>query len=587
VRAGRLLLVLLVAAGAARPATPAAPAAGEDTLAALATRLGEAGPDLLPRLQADLGAAAAARARRLAAQGEAAWTDREIADLLRLSLLDPPRFVDDKAFRERALGVLAQSLDRQAPAALRDRLLDQLGGFPGFDFAAGERVGWAWGALPRRSSERQIDTPALTGPPLRFDADDGGDGRSLAASVYSLPSAFFDAGTAAAFLAGVRAVDPERRIVVLADLAQVRALADRTRALHVDLLLNHGRSYSPWPRDPFSLVHMGEGRSGRVVVLVRPNLQPGREEDASLGPELVQDLPPVLDAAWGEPRWARAPVPFHNGQVLLTAGAAWITLHTLEPRILALLGESRVPVASFATAEGIDRYLDAARRATSELADLYGRSVRFVHPLPFPSEQGTLATRSALLTTLGGGAGYDLDSLVTLLPPRAPGGKPQALVADLAAGRALLARLPASDGQALSQGYGLRAEGLAKAMAAAQRAPRPEALAPYLDLIAAHLKSQGFAVDRLPLLFVPVPLLRDTAGLDYPDFLLTWNNVVVERRAGKVRAEGFSGLLPAGDAIAREVFVRAGVHLDLLPPLVQSVVRNGGYRCASNHLRNG
>ncbi|MEA2693878.1 MAG: hypothetical protein QOJ16_3265 [Acidobacteriota bacterium] len=581
-RAGRLLLavtLLVAAAGAARPATPAAPAAGEDPLAALATRLGEAGPDLLPRLQADLGAAAAARARRLAAQGEAAWTDREIADLLRLSLLDPPRFVDDPAFRERALGVLAQSLDRQAPAALRDRLLDQLGGFPGFDFAAGERVGWAWGALPRRSSERQIDTPALAGPPLRFDADDGGDGRSLAASVYSLPSAFFDAGTAAAFLAGVRAVDPERRIVVLADLAQVRALADRGRALHADLLLNHGRSYSPWPRDPFSLVHRGEGRSGRVVVLVRPNLQPGREEDASLGPELVQDLPPALDAAWGEPRWARAPVPFHNGQVLLTAGAAWITLHTLEPRILALLGESRVPVASFATAAGIARYLDAARRATSELADLYGRSVRFVHPLP--------TAGSALVTTLGGGAGYDLDSLVTLLPPRAPGGKPQALVADVAAGRALLARLPAADWQALAAGYGLQAEGLAPAMTAAQRAPRPEALAPYLDLIAIHLKSLGFAVDRLPLLFVPVPLLRDTGGLDYPDFLLTWNNVVVEKRAGKVRAEGFASLLPAGDAIAREVFVRAGVHLDLLPPLVQSVVRNGGYRCASNHLRNG
>src|SRR5436309_15822566 len=105
--------------------------------------------------------------------------------------------------------------------ALRDRLLDQLGGFPGFDFAAGERVGWAWGALPRRSSERQIDAPALAAPPLRFDADDGSDGRSLAASVYSLPSTFFDAGAAAAFLAGVRAVDPERRIVVLADFAQV------------------------------------------------------------------------------------------------------------------------------------------------------------------------------------------------------------------------------------------------------------------------------------------------------------------------------------------------------------------------------
>src|SRR5262249_51185863 len=219
-------------------------------------------------------------------------------------------------FRERALGVLAQALDRPPPAALRDRLLDQLGGFPGFDFAAGERVGWAWGALARKSSERRLAAP----PGLRFDADDGGDGRTLATSVYSLPSTLFDAASAAAFLAAVRTLDGGRRIVVLADLPLVRALAERARALSVDLLWNHGRAYSPWPRDPFSLVHARDGK--RVVVLVRPNLQPGREEDVSLGPELVQDLPPALDAAWGEPRWSRAPVPFHNGQVLLTPTAA-------------------------------------------------------------------------------------------------------------------------------------------------------------------------------------------------------------------------------------------------------------------------
>src|SRR5262249_28109083 len=164
-------------------------------LTALAAALAEAGPALLPRLQTYLGAVAAARARRLAALPETAWTDRELAELLRLSLLDPPRFVDDPGFRERALGVLAQSLDRPPPAALRDRLLDQLGGFPGFDFAAGERVGWAWGALPRRSSERRLDDPSgRTG--LRFDADDGGGGgggRGPAAPGDSPPPTFLPA----------------------------------------------------------------------------------------------------------------------------------------------------------------------------------------------------------------------------------------------------------------------------------------------------------------------------------------------------------------------------------------------------------
>ncbi|HEX3553357.1 MAG TPA: hypothetical protein VIA62_09010 [Thermoanaerobaculia bacterium] len=32
-------------------------------------------------------------------------------------------------------------------------------------------------------------------------------------------------------------------------------------------------------------------------------------------------------------------------------------------------------------------------------------------------------------------------------------------------------------------------------------------------------------------------------------------------------------------------FAGLGVHLDLFPPLVRSVILNGGYRCASNHLR--
>ena len=71
----------------------------------------------------------------------------------------------------------------------------------------------------------------------------------------------------------------------------------------------------------------------------------------------------------------------------------------------------------------------------------------------------------------------------------------------------------------------------------------------------------------------------------YPHFLLGWNNVVVETREGGVRAEGFAALLPSGDRRARAAFRALGVHLDLLPPLVESVVRNGGYRCASNHLR--
>ena len=415
---------------------------------------------------------------------------------------------------------------------------------------------------------------ALGAERLRFDADTEG---SLAASVYSLPGSFFSPETAGSLLAAVRALAPRRRLLVLADPPMRLALAARARALGVDLLETHA-AYSPWPRDPFSLVH----QDGRVVALVRPNLQAGREEDATMGIALVEGLPPALDAAWGSPRWARAAVPFHNGQVLLTPREAWVSLHTLEPRILEILGLRRVPVESFATAAGIDRYLAAARRGAAELETLYGRPVRFVHPLP---ETGAEAARGALLGRIGGGAGFDLDSLLTLLP--AANGGTRALVADVGAGRELLGRLPAADFQALARGYDLAPPParLPAELAAAQAAARPAALAGFLDLVAEHLRSQGLAVDRLPLFFVPTALLADRVGVTHLDFLIGWNNVVVERREGTTRAEGFASLLPTADAGARDVFARAGVHLDLLPPLVHSVVLNGGYRCASNHLR--
>ena len=74
-------------------------------------------------------------------------------------------------------------------------------------------------------------------------------------------------------------------------------------------------------------------------------------------------------------------------------------------------------------------------------------------------------------------------------------------------------------------------------------------------------------------------------GLSHGEFFLTWDNVVVETRKDGVRAEGFASLLPSGDAQARETFQALGVRLDLFPPLVRSVILNGGYRCASNHVR--
>jgi hypothetical protein len=507
------------------------------------------------------------RGRALARRGT--WSPADVQALAAFQLVDPERFVADETFRRRILELLPRTLDPAAPAGLRDALLHELNQIRGIGFAASEEIETAWGAAPRRSAGRRV---GFNPGDQSFDPDVEG---RLAASVYSLPSFFFDAPAAGHLLAAVRAADPERTLVVLTDQPLLGRLEARVRELKVHLLDTHGRPYSPWPRDPFSLTR---ARSGGVRLLVRPNVQSGRQEDLHLGPELVQTLPDTVDRAWGGVTWAEAPVPFHNGQVLLTRAAAWVTLHALEPRILDLLGLDRVPVATFNTAAGIDRYVEATARAAADLGALYGRPVRFVHPLPAPGSGD-----AALMRTLGGAAGYDLDSIVTLLPKK--DGRLAALVADVTLGRDLLARAAPDDLAALQRGYGLEPPG--DRLAAAQQSPSMAGLDAFLDLAARHLAAEGFEVRRLPILTVPVALLRDRTGLAHEEFLVTWNNVVVETRKDGARAEGFASLFPAGDRLARETFGELGVRLDLFPPLVRSVILNGGYRCASNHLRAG
>lgn len=505
----------------------------------------------------DLAAPARERSREIAGQGT--WTPADLQGLLTLQLVDPERFVSDEAFRARVLEALPRSLDPSVPPRLRDELLFELNQVRGIDFAASEAIETGWGAAPRRALERKVPFPAGAADRLRFfdEAED-----PLAASVYSLPSFFFSPEAAQSFLAGVRRAAPNRTLIVLTDVPLRRRLEGS--GLDLRLLETYGRPYSPWPRDPFSLVR---SPSGAVRVLVRPNLQADREEDASLGAELIQNLPEDLDRAWGGTAWTEAPVPFHNGQVLLTRDAAWVTLHTLEPHVLANLKLDRVPVETFSDAKGIDRYVTAVEKAAKDLETLYGRPVRFVHPLRSADgiEGGTLMRR------FGGGAGYDLDSIVTLLPGK------KALVADAKAGRELLAKMTSEDWKSLRDGYGLQPKGEALAPSAA--------LGSFLDLVADHLRREGMEVRRLPLLAVPVSQLRNREGLSHDEFLITWNNVVAETRDGRLRAEGFASLIPTGDRLAREAFAAAGAHLDLFPPLVRSVVLNGGYRCASNHAR--
>jgi hypothetical protein len=395
------------------------------------------------------------------------------------------RYLEDAAFRQRMTELLPETMAGLTKDATRT-VLDELNASASLDFDTFEKIAAAHGVVRRASSAHRIPF----NDKLRMPDDGSGP---IETSFYSLSSAFFKPREVKSFLDAVRAASPKRHIVVLGDSAIRRSLPPGVKFID-----DHSRAFTPWPRDPFILARQGKS----VVFVNRPNIQPNREEDQNMARALVDQ--------WDDSSWTVAPIPFHNGQILLTPTTVWISIHTLEPQLPPEFGASR---------------LDAARRAAEELQNFYHRPVRFVHPLTD-------------MPTLAGGAGFDLDSIVTILPPS------NALVGDIE----------------LGMQYG------------GKRTSKAAALQRFLDAIAAELKRDGMTVRRLPLLLVPA---------EPADYLITWNNVVLENR----RAEGFASQIPKADAYAKKTFAAAGYKLVLFPPLMRSIVLGGGYRCASNHLR--
>ena len=532
-----------------------------EVLLQLGAGLAEAPPALVPRLQDFLAATARERGRQLSDRGPP-WTGAEVETLLVLLVVDPPRFADDDGFRERVIPVIERGLDPRTAAELRDRLLYGLNRMRNFHFRYAERVALAWGAIRRSSQSFRIPFDPVAG--LARETPD----RPILASVYSLPSYFFAADDAAALLREVHRVAPHRRLLVLCDAPMRTALQPLTAELPLTLLETYGRPFSPWIRDVLSFRRRMDGR---VVLVLRPDTQLGREDDAHMGQVLLQQLPGDLLESW-MPAWTASTIPFHNGQILETGDSAWISVHSLKTHIRRLTGIERAPRAD---AQGSATYLSSARQAAGQLERLLAKPARFVHPLDAP---GAAAPGLGRLLR---GASFDLDSLLTLLP-----GEPlRGLVGDLAAGRGLVEALDRSDLDELRRAFGLRHRDgeLRRELAAAQEDPAATELQAFVDSIAEHLAAEGVPVRRLPLLRIPDRLL--TQPRVRRDFLLGWNNVTLEKTGEGWTAEGFASPLARGNEIAVEVFKEAGYRLHLLPPLVESIARNGGYRCASNHLR--
>jgi len=513
---------------------------------------------------------ALANALRLSSAGPP-WTQNELDWLLAYQLIDPVRFTRDAELRARVTKLLPLEMSGEIDRRLRVRQIAELNGVIGFDYESAERVEHAWGLVPRLSRDRRVPYKRAE---LLYPDDSSGP---IIASIFCLTSDFVDVSAAEAFLSAQLSSAPSRITIVMTDQELKSGLEPKFRNSGIEFVDTFSRRFTPWPRDPFSVMRR---ENGQVVFVRRPNPQEKREEDLNMPRQLVAAIPEALDLAWKGAAWSDAPLPFHNGQVLVTTDSAWVSMHALEWANLETLALDRIPKTMFDSIKSIDRYLDATRRSARRFEQYYGRKTRFVHPLP---NGGSLADRKRLVEKIYGGAGFDLDSLVTIVP----GSTPLALVGDLELAREFVGSSGPQDWKLFASTYSTASVGLElkNAIEASFDRTRARRLQSFLDMVASQMRNQKIRVERIPLYLLPVSLLRDRTDLQHDDFLLGWNNVVLERISARLTATAFASGIARADQQAIEQFEKAGARLILLPPIVRSVVLNGGYRCASSNIR--
>lgn len=526
--------------------------------------------------------AAQVRLRRIAAKGEP-WTDRDINEFLTLAFIDPRAFFSgSEDYRRQVLAHLGRCFDASCPDTLRRRLLTTVARLPGIDFDGVERVAVAWKVAVRSSADRRW-TPADAG---WRTLDDGA--APIHATVFSLPSRFFDATDCLALLRACRERRPERALIALTDhgsTADERGAVFRAEAakLGIDLIDPLGREFSPWLRDPFLFVSRG---SQEVAIFSRPNAQSGREHDTLAARQIIQGLSPEVDRRFGGWQWTPMPMPFHGGHLIHAPEATWISVHSVEERVLELLKQKVLDVVELKKAEPWRRYANAVDAAARELAQLCQRPVRFVHPWPVdPNGPDHLA----LVGSLSGGNDADLDVLLTVLPT---GSSPTVLVGDIDLGLDGLRQASADELADFARRFQIaRSPEVARTeLLEYQQSARIRALDAFLEMVARHFQDEGRAVRRTPLVQVPTRLIaghpKFAADQPHAHFPIGFSNVVLETTpADGASAEGFGSGLPSLDRVAESVFTAAGYRLTLYRPLVESLIGEGGYRCATQEIR--
>lgn len=542
------------------------PAVERQWLARIALALSDEPSPELAEMQAGVASVLRLRGERLSNR-DAGWPDPQANAFLLLMMIDARRFATDPDFRANVVPVMRDAMSPEVPADARKRMLSRLNNL---EFGAAERIEVAWGLARRTSRSREVVFGTW---PTRL-----GSAHPIRASIYSLPSAFFEHPEATAFLRGVHSFAPERDLVVLSNAPLIDDLRPLAEEMPLHLIDTLGRHYSPWPRDPFAVVSQP---NGPVTIVTRPNLQARREFDMYMGRELLQGLSDQLDTEWGRVEWMVAPIPFHGGHTLATPGTTWASVHTLLPRVVEILGRTPTP-SELTRSPNLAAFLDATEQAREEFESVFGQPVRFVHALPARTSSPGL---DELQTMLIGGGTSDLDSLVTIVP----GDREDrvALVADFTLGRALLEQIDRNELDRFGVDFHLTAGGedLRRRLLEQPLTDVNRLIDAFLDHTSRYLREQGMEVRRLPLLHVPETLVEERLRVVRDGFLVTWTNVVYELADGELRAEGFASGLPTIDEQAIETFSAAGATLRLVPGLARSVMRDGGYRCASNHVR--
>ena len=540
------------------------------------------------RLLLFLASASKARTLRISRQ-KGPWGDSEINEILTLAFVDPNRFFGhDPVFQALILSHLPTAIDGKAPDTLRRRLLNTLSQIPAIGFDQLETIALGWDLANRPSSERELPFQDL-GP---LSCPDGVS--PLQALLFSFPSSMFDTDDCIALLDSVHQSSPSVTLAVISDYtandgASAERFRAKARALGAHLIAPLGPSPSPWLRDP---IFVGRDSNQQLVLINRAGSQQGREQDQNIPRQLIQGAPSEFESLTGPLFWSQAPFHFHGGHLLFTPESPWISVHSIETQILQRLDLQSIDVQKLIDTSGWKSFSEAANASAEELGKLGGHRVQWVHPWPSPPAG---MEHSDFVRCLGGGNDIDLDTLLTILPG---GPSDTAILGDLESGAALLGTVSDEELAEFSRRFQIRVptRDLRDALTRWKGSPRVTGLSAFLELVATHLRAKGLRVRRTPLLMMPTPLIANhpkfAAEQPHAHFPIGFSNVVLDSQPApnepaefRLRAHSFESCLPTFDEEARRIFTEAGCELMLHPALVESIISEGGFRCATQEIR--